>query len=98
MEENELFIDKSKNKKINKFLINEIYKLISKQEKNNNKNLIRSIFVGWDNYTRYSNLRNNVTTFLLPNSFDFYFICLKQFILLYKENKKNNNKYHKINA
>jgi len=51
-----------------------IYKLIAKQEKNSNKNLIRSIFVGWDNYTRYSKLKNNVTTFILPNSFDFYFI------------------------
>ena len=99
LKQEKIFTSELDNKKLNKYLVNEIYKiLIKNNKKDSEKQYIRSIFTGWDNLSRYSKNQSKVTMFILPNSLDFFFVCLKQFILLYKENKKNAKKYHIINA
>ena len=99
LKQEKIFTSELDNKKLNQYLVNEIYKIVIKNnKKDNKKQYIRSIFTGWDNLSRYSKNQSKVTMFILPNSFDFFFVCLKQFILLYKENKKNMKKYHIINA
>ena len=57
------------------------------------KPTMRGISPCWDNFPRHI-LKSNNSTFINSNSFDFYLVCLKQFLLLTKE----NNEYHFINA
>ena len=59
---------------------------------------IHGIFTGWDNLPRYSSLQKKSTIFFNSNSFDFFLVCIKHFLMLKRENSKNSKKYHIINS
>ena len=59
-----------------------------------NKKLIRGIVPSWDNFPRHANLDSYCFIQLHSNSFIFYLVLVKQFILL----KNENCNYHVINA
>ena len=95
------YINDAENVNCLKYNIQDIYKHISKQKntnkiRNKNKKLIKGIFTGWDNLSRYSSLKKQATIFFHSNSFDFFLICIKQFLQLKREN--NDKKYHIINS
>jgi GT2 family glycosyltransferase len=56
--------------------------------------LIRGLVPCWDNYPRHSTLDSNCYTQLNSNSFMFYLVLVKQFILI----KKEKGEYHIINS
>ncbi|MBI95552.1 hypothetical protein CL656_00150 [bacterium] len=97
LEKYEKFINKAQDLYCDKYNIQDIYTICSKYQKSNHK-LIRGIFTGWDNLPRYSSLSKKTTIFFNSNSFDFYLLCLKQFLLLEKENTHKDEKYHIINS
>ena len=70
--------------------INEHYKGLTKT-KPVNKTLLRGVMPCWDNYPRHTTNKSNHHIQLDSNSFIFYLMLLKQYILLEKDNTYFNS-------
>lgn len=86
-----IFYDKKTDEKVINYDLNKHYQALI--ETKYTKNTMRGIVPCWDNFPRHM-LKSCNSTFINSNSFDFYLVLLKQFILI----KKEKGEYSFINA
>lgn len=86
-------LSKEQRKHCHNYNIDNHLKALTLTSEKKNK-LIRGLVPCWDNYPRHTTLDSNCYTQLNSNSFMFYLVLVKQFILI----KKEKGDYHIINS